>query len=121
MSYHAAAYRILEVPSRNGGSAFGAWFDRLEATTAARVRAAIARLEQGNLSRVQWFRGIGEQRIDTGPGLRIYLARDGGSVILLLGGGTKRRQRRDIDAAIVLHEDYLRRKASSLPGTRPWP
>ncbi len=68
-------------------------------------------VEQGNLSNVQWFHGIGEYRIDWGPGLRIYLAKDGVRIILLLGGGTKKRQQRDIDLAVERWEDYKRRKA----------
>jgi putative component of toxin-antitoxin plasmid stabilization module len=32
-------------------------------------------MEQGNLSNVEWFRGIGEYKIDWGPGYRIYLAK----------------------------------------------
>ena len=38
---------------------------------------ARARMEHGNLAAVKWIGKIGEYRIDWGPGLRIYLARDG--------------------------------------------
>jgi hypothetical protein len=38
-------------------------------------------MEQGNLSNVEWFRGIGEYKIDWGPGYRIYLAKDGLKII----------------------------------------
>jgi putative addiction module killer protein len=41
---------------------------------------------------VKWFDGIGEYRIDWGPGYRIYLAQDGADLIILYGGGTKKRQ-----------------------------
>ena len=44
---------------------------------AAKVSVAAARMAQGNLSNVEWFRGIGEYKIDWGPGYRIYLAKDG--------------------------------------------
>jgi len=44
-------------------------------------------MEQGNLSNVEWFRGIGEYKIDWGPGLRM-----------------------------ALWEDYKRRKASTQKG-----
>ena len=66
---------------------------------------------RGNLSSVKWFRGIGEYRIDWGPGYRIYLAKDGLKIIVLLGGGTKRAQQRDIERAVALWNDYKRRKA----------
>ena len=43
---------------------------------AAKVSVAAAQMAQGNLSNVEWFRGIGEYKIDWGPGYRIYLAKD---------------------------------------------
>lgn len=69
-------------------------------------------MQQGNLSNVEWFRGIGEYKIDWGPGYRIYLARDGEKILVLLGGGTKRRQQADIDRAVAIWEDYRARKAA---------
>ena len=68
-------------------------------------------MELGNLSNVEWFRGIGEYKIDWGPGYRIYLAKDGLEIVVLLGGGSKKRQQGDIDEAVALWEDYKRRKA----------
>jgi hypothetical protein len=62
----------------------------------------------------RWFRGIGEYKIDFGPGWRIYLARDGIQIIVLLGGGSKKGQQKDIDRAVELWEDYKRRKAQML-------
>lgn len=44
-----------------------------------------------------------------GPGLRIYLAKDGLKIIILIGGGSKKRQQQDIDQAVALWEDYKRR------------
>jgi putative addiction module killer protein len=54
----------------------------------------------------EWFRGIGEYKIDWGPGYRIYLAKDGLKISVLLGGGGKKRQQKDIDRALALWEDY---------------
>ena len=68
-------------------------------------------MQQGNLSNVEWFRGIGECKIDFGPGWRIYLAKDGIQIIVLLGGGSNKRQQKDIDRAVELWQDYRRRKA----------
>lgn len=59
---------------------------------------------------MKWFSGIGEFVIDWGPGYRIYLAKDGDSLIVLFGGGTKRRQQSDIDRAKALHAEYKTRK-----------
>jgi putative addiction module killer protein len=67
-------------------------------------------MELGNISNVKWFAGIGEYVIDWGPGYRIYLAKDGESLIVLFGGGTKRRQQADIGRAKALHAEYKKRK-----------
>ncbi len=105
------AYLIKELLLDVQQSPFGDWFAALDSLAAAKVQVAVARMEQGNLSNVQWFRGIGEFRIDWGPGLRIYLAKEGARVILLLGGGSKKRQQKDIELAVKHWEDYKRRKA----------
>ena len=104
-------FLIKELLLPDGSSPFAQWFEGLEGVAAAKVQVAVTRMEQGNLSNVAWFRGIGEFRIDWGPGLTIYLAQDGVRIVLLLGGGSKKRQQRDIDMAIERWEDYKRRKA----------
>lgn len=106
-------FKIKELCRAAGDSPFGAWFDSLDAVAAAKVRVAISRMEQGNLSNVKWFQGIGECKIDWGPGLRIYLAKEGLKLILLLGGGTKKRQQQDIDQAVALWEAHKHTKAPS--------
>ena len=108
--------QIKELLLVDGESPFARWFTELEAPSAAKVRVAISRMEQGNLSNVEWFRGIGEYKIDWGPGLRIYLAKDGLKLILLIGGGTKKRQQQDIDHALMLWEEYKHRKAIGQKG-----
>lgn len=55
---------------------------------------------------IKWFDGMGEYIIDRGPGYRIYLAKDGDTLIVLFGGGTKRGQQRDIDKAKELLAEY---------------
>ena len=85
---------------------------------AAKVRVAVSRMEQGNLSNVEWFRGIGEYKIDWGPGLRIYLAKDGPKIIILNGGGTRKRQQQDIEQAVAMWQDFKRRKASTPKGAK---
>jgi probable addiction module killer protein len=106
-------YRIQELLLADGASPFRRWFNSQDALTATRVLVAIKRMEQGNLSNVRWFRGIGEYKINCGPGIRIYLAKDGLKIILLISGGTKKHQQKDIDHAIALWEDYKMRKAST--------
>ena len=53
---------------------------------------------------------MGEYIINWGPGYRIYLARDGDTLIVLFGSGTKRGQQRDIDQAKALLAKYKARK-----------
>lgn len=65
----------------------------------ARIDARLARVRQGNLGDWKAFEGIGEMRIDYGPGYRVYFARRGQVVIVLLCGGDKRTQDADIKRA----------------------
>ena len=51
-----------------------------------------------------------ELRIDYGPGYRVYLGRDGDSVVILLIGGDKRSQDKDIETAKTYWADYTERK-----------
>jgi len=46
------------------------------------------------------------------PQRRIYLAKDGDTLIVLLAGGTKRGQQADIDKAKGLLAEYKARKAA---------
>ncbi len=103
--------RVEEYVDVRGRSPFAGWFDSLGASAAARVAAALARLEQGNLSNAKSVgAGVFEYRIHAGPGYRLYFGRDGDRLIVLLGGGTKARQQRDIETARRLWREYGRRK-----------
>lgn len=104
--------KVKEYKKADGSCPYKLWFDALDAQAAAKVTSAKIRLELGNTSSVKWFRGIGEYVIDWGPGYRIYLAMDGVDVVILFGGGTKRGQQKDIDNAVVLHDEYKARKKS---------
>src|SRR5687768_14304330 len=98
---------VREYVDADGRSPFREWFDGLDAPAAARVATAVTRMEQGSLSRLKSVgSGVMEYRIDSGPGYRLYLGRDGDELIILLTGGTKRRQRRDIERAWTSWEDY---------------
>src|SRR5487761_1960603 len=102
---------LEEYIREDGSSPYQTWFNGLDAQAAAKITVAKIRLELGNTSNIEWFRGIGEYKIDWGPGYRIYLAKDGEALIVLFGGGTKRRQQSDIDRAKALHAEYKARKA----------
>lgn len=101
---------VLEYIKDDGSNPYKKWFDSLDAQAAAKVTVAKARLELGNTSSIKWFDGIGEYRIDWGPGYRIYLVQDGKNLIILLGGGTKKRQQKDIKTAKALYKEYKSRK-----------
>lgn len=83
----------------------------VDTIAAAKISTAILRMEQGNLSNVKWFSGIGEYRLNWGPGYRVYIGREGNRFIILLGGGTKKGQQRDIARALELWGEYKDRKA----------
>ncbi|BAZ81801.1 type II toxin-antitoxin system RelE/ParE family toxin [Sphaerospermopsis kisseleviana CS-549] len=102
--------RVQEYLKEDGSSPYQEWFDSLGAQAAAKVTVAKSRLELGNTSKVKWFDGIGEYKIDWGPGYRIYLAQDGKQLIVLFGGGTKKNQQSDINRAKELYQEYKRRK-----------
>ncbi|MBW4509746.1 MAG: type II toxin-antitoxin system RelE/ParE family toxin [Scytonematopsis contorta HA4267-MV1] len=104
---------IQEYIREDGSNPYQKWFDGLDATAAAKVTVAKSRLELGNTSSIKWFDGIGEYKIDWGPGYRIYLAMDGKELIVLFGGGTKKGQQSDIEQARELYQEYKRRKKAA--------
>jgi putative addiction module killer protein len=86
---------------------FADWLDGLrEARAKARILVRLRRLSLGNFG--DWKSigsGVSELRVDYGPGYRIYLTRQGNSVLILLAGGTKKSQSRDIKRAISLAQE----------------
>ena len=105
--------RVREYLDRSGRSPFAAWSDRLNREAAAKVAAALARMQQGNFSNAKGVgAGVYEYRIDFGPGYRIYFGKDGERLVILLGGGTKKRQQEDIATALARWQDYRQRKTT---------
>ena len=72
---------------------------------AARVEIRIARVEAGNLGDVKFFDGIGELRIDYGPGYRVYFVQRGKVLVILLCGGDKSSQKSDIKKARAMAKE----------------
>jgi putative addiction module killer protein len=102
---------VLEYLEEDGQSPFAAWSDGLNREAGVKVAAALARMQQGNWSKVKGVGGgVYEYRIDYGPGYRIYFGKDGDLLVILVGGGTKKRQQKDIQRALERWEDYKRRK-----------
>lgn len=67
---------------------------------AARIASRVQRLEHGHLGDVKYLAdtGLGELRLDYGPGYRLYFLKRQ-SVLVLLCGGRKDTQKRDIERA----------------------
>ncbi|WP_279355700.1 type II toxin-antitoxin system RelE/ParE family toxin [Fundidesulfovibrio agrisoli] len=102
---------VQEYLDERGKSPFAHWFVTLDAHAAAKVAAALYRLEQGNFSRVEGVGGgVFECKIHFGPGYRVYFGKDGERLVILLGGGSKKRQGADIAAASACWQDYKRRR-----------
>jgi putative addiction module killer protein len=79
------------------------WLRRLRDRRAQeRITQRIVRLQAGLFGDVKYFEGIGELRIDHGPGYRVYFVRNGDVFVLLLCGGDKGTQKRDIERAIEM-------------------
>lgn len=85
---------------------FDAWFGALRDERARnRINQRIARLQVGLFGDAKFFDGIGELRIDYGPGYRVYFARRGHRLVLLLCGGDKSSQDRDIRRAVAIAKE----------------
>lgn len=54
---------------------------------------------------MKYFDGIGELRLDVGPGYRLYFVKRGNEIIILLCGGDKSSQGRDIKKAIQMAKE----------------
>ncbi|MEQ9150042.1 MAG: type II toxin-antitoxin system RelE/ParE family toxin [Parvibaculaceae bacterium] len=79
---------------------FRDWLDGLKDRQAVkRIALRIARLESGLFGDAKFFGGIGELRVDYGPGYRVYFVRRGDVLIVLLCGGDKSTQKKDIERA----------------------
>jgi putative addiction module killer protein len=73
---------------------------------AAIIRRRITRLELGNFGDTKMIGdGVGELRIDFGPGYRLYFTRRGQKLVILLCGGDKGSQARDIAKAKQLAKE----------------
>jgi putative addiction module killer protein/probable addiction module antidote protein len=91
-----------------------------DARAQAKIAIRINRLAAGNFADCESLRqGLFEQRIDWGPGYRVYYRMIGRDCVLLLCGGDKRKQSADIERALEYLKDYkdkdrnrMKRKAS---------
>lgn len=85
---------------------FADWLKSLKDVAAARkIAQRIVRLQSGLMGDAKFFDGIGELRIDFGPGYRVYFVKRGNALIVLLCGGDKSSQKRDIKLAIKMAKE----------------
>lgn len=88
--------------------AFAEWLRALKDSRAiARIAVRTDRLAAGNPGDVRPVGdGVGELRIDYGPGYRIYYVQRGSVLVILLCGGDKSSQRTDILKARGLAKEW---------------
>jgi putative addiction module killer protein len=82
------------------------WLRELKDRRAAeRISQRIVRVQAGLLGDAKFFDGIGELRVDHGPGYRVYFVQKGKLLIILLCGGDKSTQKKDILRARALAKE----------------
>lgn len=87
-------------------SLFRDWFRGLKDIRAqVRIQTRIDRLALGLFGDVKFFEGIGELRIDYGPGYRLYFVRHGDTIVVLLCGGDKSTQKKDVRRALDMAKE----------------
>lgn len=87
-------------------SDFVKWLRALKDCRArTKIVARIDRFQHGLIGDAKYFDGIGELRIDYGPGYRVYFAQRGQTLVILLCGGDKKTQGRDIHKAIEMSKE----------------
>lgn len=104
----SAGLTVREFLTADGKSPFREWLDTLDVGPRARIQARVLRFSTGNLGDHKHVgAGVWEARVMTGPGYRIYLAKDGLRLILLLAGGDKSSQAGDISRAQGYWRNYV--------------
>ena len=85
---------------------FVEWLRSLkDARVRTRIEVRIDRIALGLFGDAKFFDGIGELRVDYGPGYRVYFVKRGNEVVILLCGGDKSRQTKDIKQAIEMAKE----------------
>ena len=85
---------------------FRKWLNSLTDDRAVKkIAQRVVRLGSGLFGDAKFFEGIGELRIDHGPGYRLYFVRRGNTVVILLCGGDKSAQKKDIKRAILMAKE----------------
>ncbi len=103
---------INEYLTEEGKAPYSSWLSSLrDIKGRAAVISHVDRMELGYFGDSKPVgNGVMGLRIQTGPGYRVYYARDGKQVYLLLCGGDKSSQKRDIKKAQSYWETHQRGK-----------
>jgi putative addiction module killer protein len=100
VNYSSQVIEVKQTPE------FERWLDKLKDRAAARkIAQRIVRLGSGLMGGTKLFKGIGELRVDFGPGYRIYFMQRGSTLVILLCGGDKSSQSRDIERALSMAKE----------------
>jgi putative addiction module killer protein len=103
--------KVLIYEDINGKAAYSHWLDNLrDQRAAAKIEVRVRRIRLGNLG--YWDpvgEGVGEIKIDYGPGYRVYFGRVGSTIVVLLCGGDKKTQKKDIERAKEFWRDFKER------------
>ena len=87
-------------------AAFAEWMaDHRDRPAMRKIAQRIVRIQSGLMGDVKFFDGIGEIRVNFGPGYRVYSVRRGNALIILLCGGSKASQSGDIKKAIAIAKE----------------
>jgi len=106
-------YEIFRYIDPDGVEVVTHWLRRLRDKRAhAKITARFVRVAIGNFGDHRMLGGgIGELRIDHGPGYRVYFGLVDREIVLLLCGGDKSTQSRDIETAKLYLRQYQQRRA----------
>ena len=106
-----ASIELLEYVTEEGDNLFHSWLNSLKDRVArARIRVRLNRVRLGNFGDCKPVgKGVGELRVDYGPGYRVYYGKAETSIVILLCGGSKKSQTKDIQLAQVYWADFQRR------------
>ncbi|PWU22285.1 MAG: addiction module protein [Bdellovibrio sp.] len=103
--------KVLIYEGNDGHAPYSEWLSELrDQQAAAKIEVRIRRIRLGNMG--YWEpvgEGVGELKVDWGPGYRVYFGRIGATVVVLLCGGDKKTQKKDIIKAKEFWLDFKER------------
>jgi putative addiction module killer protein len=110
---------VLYYETASGALPYRLWRNKLvDQNAKAAVDARLARFRGGNFGNSRSIgEGVFENKIDFGPGYRIYYGVDGDNIVLL-SAGDKSTQRADIKRAKTYWQDYKIRQRKSARGKK---